>query len=130
MKATLTEPKREHFDAGVRDKEYVGGYTAIDLTGREVVALRLYRARGGNGSYAAIWVHPVNGPHLIGTGRATGYGYHKQSAAAADAMSNAGVTLDQSIGGGGDRLVREAVEAIARAAVGGMKKILIVQTNP
>jgi len=48
---------------------------------------------------------------------AGGGGYHKRSAAAGSAISNAGIVLSKDIDGRGDGAIREAVEAITRALV-------------
>jgi hypothetical protein len=50
-----------------------------------------------------------------GSGSAGGYGYHRPSAAAQEAIENAGFTLANRIDGVGESAMREAVLAIAAA---------------
>ncbi|MFX5068880.1 hypothetical protein ABTC68_19770, partial [Acinetobacter baumannii] len=61
-----------------------------------------------------------------GQGKAGGYGYHKPSAALADAISDAGIRLSRSISGCGDDVMRDACEAIARALTGKRRFIVHV----
>jgi hypothetical protein len=82
----------------------------------EVVTLRLYCT--AQRSYACIWAHGPDGISLSGGGYAGGYGYHRPSAAAGNAIREAGIVLDEDINGRGDSAIREAVEAIARAVSG------------
>jgi len=83
------------------------------------VVLRLYWP--GNTCYAALWVNGrrsatfPDGVHTSGTGKAGGGGYHKASAAAMAAITNAGFTLSYDIDGRGEGSMRDAVLAIAHA---------------
>ena len=82
---------------------------------RELVIARLYasRRRGANRVTCILW---TNGGHNANaSGWASGYGYHKGSAALADAISNAGIKLTENISGCGERAMHEALLAIARA---------------
>lgn len=105
---------------------------------REAVSVVTYYNPRGSGMQpvrACIWVRPAdyNGPWRSGKGSASGCGYHKESAAIADAVSSAGITLygrapwarerqrgDSrrvfDFGGTGSSGYREVFEAIARAA--------------
>lgn len=76
------------------EKEIVSKYVVLDKTGKEFVDCRAYMGRSRNSStvYSSIWVHG-NDIHTSGKGNATGYGYHKESAAIASAISDAGITL-------------------------------------
>lgn len=78
-----------------------------------VVDLRIYGT--GARQYACIWVHDSShsGISTSGTGWAGGYGYHRPSAAASEAITNAGFTLSESISGVGDSAIEQAVKAIA-----------------
>jgi hypothetical protein len=78
------------------------------------VTIRLYWP--GSVCYACIW---VNGEaiHTSGSGSAGGGGYCKASAAAGEAIRNAGFTLQSRIDGVGTNAIEQAVLAIA-AAVG------------
>lgn len=74
---------------------------------REVVTLRLYLTDAR--IYACMWAW-----HTAGSGYAGGYGYHRASAAAAEAFYKAGFAFDEEISGRGDSAMREAVEAVCR----------------
>lgn len=74
------------------------------------ISLRMYGT--GNKNFACLW---VSGIDRRGSGSAGGYGYHRPSAAVAEAFSNAGFILDKDIGGAGESAVREAVLALAKA---------------
>ena len=82
---------------------------------REIVIARLYASLrpGTNRITCILW---TNGGHNANaSGWASGYGYHKGSAALSDALSNAGIELSEDIAGCGERAMREALLAIARA---------------
>jgi len=86
-----------------------------------VVSLRLYWP-GQTTCYACLWVThkksvlPDGGTCVNGSGSAGGYGYCKASAAAAEAIRNAGFELESSIAGVGETAIRDAVLAVAKAA--------------
>lgn len=112
-------------------KELVSAMSAaavIDGKMREVVVARWYKARKSDGAspiYASIWTYGA-GFDSSGYGRATGYGYHKASAALSDAIDSAGIVLSERIDGVGDIAIRRALEAIARAIAGDAADILII----
>lgn len=94
---------------------------------REIITLRIYSPRCRNAStiLASIWVHDrKKGVERSGTGKATGYGYHKESSATAGAINSAGIQLTNDIDGRGDTAITEALEAIARRL--GYRKTLII----
>ena len=112
-------------------KELVSAMSAVAVINgkmREVVIARWYKARKSDGAspvYASIWTYGA-GFDISGHGRATGYGYHKASAALSDALDSAGIVLSERIDGLGDGSVRSALEAIARAIAGDAADILII----
>lgn len=63
---------------------------------------------------ACLWVSHA-GDYRRGSGSAGGCGYHRKSAAAAEAFRNAGVELSQDIDGRGEEAMREAMMALAAA---------------
>lgn len=82
---------------------------------REIVIARLYASllRDANRVTCILW---TNGRHNANaSGTASEYGYHRGSAALADAIRNAGIELSENISGRGDDAIREALLAIARA---------------
>lgn len=105
-----------------RNRELVHAYKLIELKKdaygdvKELVDCRLYMGRSANASrvYCTIWINAE--PHYGGaSGSAGGYGYHKQSAAVADAISGAGIVLSENIGGVGSNAIRGAITAIGVA---------------
>lgn len=105
------------------EKELIGAMSLIGVTAktaaapRELAAVRFYMARRSDGAspvYCSVWLH--HSVHdTAGHGRATGYGYHKRSAALQAALDSAGVKLAQAIDGRGDSAMRDALLAIGRA---------------
>ena len=114
-----------------RQKEMVSAMSAVAVINgkmREVVVARWYMARKSDGAspvYASIWTYGA-GFGISGHGRATGYGYHKASAALSKALDSAGIVLSERIDGLGDGAIRRALEAIARAIAGDAAEILII----
>ena len=112
-------------------KEMVSAMSAIAvINGKmcEVVVARWYMARKSDGAspvYASIWTYGA-GFDISGHGRATGYGYHKASAALSEALDSAGIVLSERIDGLGDGASQRALEAIARAIAGDAADILII----
>lgn len=85
----------------------------------EAVILRIYRTESR--VYSCLWTMgnsawgQYNSSHWrSGSGWAGGYGYHRSSSAAGEAIKAAGIVLSESINGAGDSAIMEAVEAIAR----------------
>lgn len=74
------------------------------------ISLRLYGT--GSKNFACLW---ISGHNRRGSGSAGGYGYHRPSAAAQEAINNAGISLALPIDGRGEESMREALLAIARA---------------
>lgn len=88
---------------------------------RAIVTLRLYETDAR--LYACLW---INGEKMdaSGSGWAGGWGYHRASAAAQEAISKAGIELSQSISGVGHSAMIEAVRAIAEFVDGSSKFII------
>lgn len=61
---------------------------------KELAEIRCWMGRSSSAStvYASVWVHSPEF-WISGTGRAGGYGYHKESAAVAEALDSAGIKL-------------------------------------
>lgn len=122
MKATYNKAAKTKFTSSYRKegKCYFESYNALvnepnyegSLRTSAIVELRLYGT--DNTWYAAIWVHGKE-IHTSGTGKAGGYGYHKPSAAAEEAILNAGFKLSERIAGAGDSAIESAIKAIAES---------------
>ena len=129
--ATLPSALRSNGKNLSPQKELVSAMSAIAvINGKmlEVVVARWYMARKSDGAspvYASIWTYGA-GFDISGHGRATGYGYHKASAALSEAIYSAGIVLSERIDGLGDGATRSALEAIARAIAGDAAEILII----
>lgn len=80
-------------------------------TGRAIVTARFYETVARN--YACLWVtcHPL---YAMAGAYAEGYGYHRDSAALAEAIHKCGIKLDHAIHGHGDDAMHEALEAIGK----------------
>lgn len=91
-----------------------------------VIDLRLYGT--GSRNYACIWIAKEPWGWASGSGWAGGYGYHRPSAAAEEAINNAGFTISQNIGGAGDEPVIETLFAIAKLI--GVKKPILHKAHP
>ena len=95
---------------------------------REVITVKCYMGRSASASvvHAVMWVKCADGHWTSGSGSAGGYGYHKESAAIADAIKSAGIDLQDlendrkdhwfDLSGTGDSYYPQVFEAIARAA--------------
>lgn len=95
------------------------------VNGKSIVIARIYYP--GTVAYACIWIKGKK--YARGTGKAGGYGYHKASAALASAISDAGITLSESINGVGDSAMDRACMAIA-CAVSGKRKLILHRAHP
>lgn len=113
MKAQLFNLKSD-FNTNHRKERYfykeLTAFTVLDGEIKTVATIRYYATDARH--YAACWVHHYNGWGQ-GTGYAGGWGYCRESAAAAEALQAAGVKLSQDINGRGQSAVIEALEAIA-----------------
>jgi hypothetical protein len=78
--------------------------------GKAVVTLRIYWP--GTVAYACVWIHGGDSAYARGAGRAGGGGYCKASAAAGEALRDAGVTLESDIDGRGLEAISGAVRAL------------------
>jgi hypothetical protein len=118
--------------------------STISVSGRisgkikEIIDVRFYMSKSANGAspvHCSVWVCSAE-RSCSGYGVASGYGYHKQSAALEAAFKSAGITFwDKKttvkskkqihFGGTGDGPANEACESVARA-LGGRGKLLTI----
>lgn len=129
MKATL--PKESTFNGQWKDgKEQVAAMAVIAIRNGEFsqpITARFWMSRRGDGAsavYCSVWTSN-QAMSANGRGTATGYGYHKRSAALNSALWNAGITLSEPIDGRGETAMRDALTAVARAL--GYRKTVIVE---
>lgn len=109
-----------------REKHFSKQISIVDpSTGAQTVVARFYE--GPTVTYACVWVHGGTS-HGHGGGSAGGYGYHKESAALETAIANAGMSLENPIGGRGESAMEEALLAIAQAATR-KRKFFVVRAH-
>lgn len=119
MKAKVINAKMSTKSIAYRDKPLHSQISILDRdTGQSVVTARFYYP--GSVCYCALWVHGTN-VYANGGGKAGGYGYHHESAALADAITDAGLALDEAIAGRGEHAMNDALHAVARAVTGKRK---------
>ena len=137
---TATLPVTPVSNARQLDKEIIHRYHVIGLFNDVMAACVdccVYMSRSGDGAspvHCALWVRVGASKHdggriffndtTSGKGRANGYGYHKLSAAIADAIESAGIKLNSDISGVGDNAVCDALAAIGRAC--GASQVVVV----
>lgn len=132
MNATINANRttEEGFNRNHRkDYHYTGAYEGIAIVNGEIiksVTLRLYNTR--TTSYACIWAN--NGEtYLLGSGKAGGYSYHTESAAASEAIQAAGITLSQRIDGVGGTAIENAIKAIINALHPAATHVVVIHTH-
>lgn len=87
------------------------GVAAVDGELRTIVDARFY---GRSTIYCCVWIsNSKTNFHVSGGGKAGGYGYHKMSAAFADALANAGIG-NTGIDSVGDSAMESAIYAIMK----------------
>ena len=129
MKATFKKLDKEtNINVNHRkESHFTKQYTAVVFNGQcayDAVTLRIYATDAK--SYCCLWVHDNcswikscrDSYYRAASGSAGGYGYHRASAAAQEAINNAGITLSEDINGRGDAAIEDAVYAIASAMWG------------
>lgn len=143
MKAIITAENVEAIRTSDRDRQYKNGldhgYKAVMIQGKELESLVEIRIGStASAAYACAWLYSPKvkdkEDHTVkpsfwnsGSGRAGGYGYHRPSAAAAEALSRAGVKLSEDIGGRGDQAIRDAVEAVGKALAPKGSRVYVVE---
>ena len=119
--ATLPEASTSNARFGkIERKEQTAAYiaAATDEDGKpcRIITVKFYMGRSRDASvvHCNVWIS--TGAGYSGYGYATGYGYHKESAALQSALDSAGINLSEPIDGRGDSACREALTAIMKAA--------------
>lgn len=142
MQATFKElAKAQKFTISHRkENHFCNQYTAVVFNGKsayDAVTLRLYATEAKH--YCCLWINDNcswvkaarDSYYRLGSGSAGGYGYHRASAAAQEAIYNAGIELSEDIDGRGDYAIEEAVRSIAEAMWSGEGYYVhIVKANP
>jgi hypothetical protein len=119
-----------HFESySIIDPDRLWGRPNEDGGGQEapaVIECRLYGTGARN--YACIWVSKEPWGWSSGSGSAGGGGYHRPSAAAQEAIDNAGFSLSRPIDGRGPSAIVEALFAIAKVI--GVTKPILFHAHP
>jgi hypothetical protein len=116
MKATIIATDIRNINANHRKEsnfreEYNAFYVGVDGQLHTLVTLRIYATESR--AYACCWLSSsISSVYSSGSGYAGGYGYHRASAAAEEAINKAGVKLSEDINGRGDSAILEAVKAV------------------
>lgn len=137
MNATFTERESKFNPNDRKENNYLYEYAVIavmpDYTVQNPVICRIYGTSSHKRNYACVWTYDRrNGNYVsrVGSGWAGGYGYHRPSAAAAEAFAHAGIDFDEDIAGRGDSAIREACLAVARAACPDALTYYLHEANP
>ena len=112
MNIITFEPK-QNMNKTIRDREekhIYKGYKAICIDGGKIQTLVDVRIGATNGAhYACIWLD--GSEWAYGSGKASGYGYDRASAAVERAFHAAGIKFDKAFGGCGSTMTEEAIKA-------------------
>lgn len=95
------------------DNHRISSVVAIDTQGKLIASVQVGYNKYGN-AYATFTGKTEQGVWFRGHGWAGGYGYCKRSAACADAIFNAGITVDTALHGCGMERIEQALEAIGK----------------
>ena len=115
MRATIKADRNSINRSHRKENHFLSEISTFVMDGKElknVVTLRIYGTNAKN--YVCIWIYSDK-IHTSGSGSAGGYGCHRPSEAAAEAISNAGIELSVDISGRGESTMIRAAEAITRA---------------
>lgn len=117
MKATFFANAKEKFTTSHRKenvKTYFNSYKAIILRPEggyfTAVDVRMYYT--GSTMYCCVWYNDGSFIYGSASGKAGGYGYHKGSAAFADALRNSKFSFDEQISGVGETAIVAAIQAM------------------
>lgn len=137
MNARLTEREPKFNPNDRKENNYLYEFAVIavmpDYTTQNPVVCRIYGTSSHKRNYACVWTYDRRNGNYVsraGSGWAGGYGYHRPSAAAESAFRNAGIDLDEAIGGRGDSAIKEACMAVAREVCPDAVTYYLHEANP
>ena len=101
------------------DKEMVGNLSVIHLNNgkMELIARSIFwmsRSKSASKVYCTVWVGNNQTEYSVGHGSASGYGYHRPSAALSEAFESAGVKFEKDFSGHGSSAMEEAMLSVSR----------------
>ena len=110
--------------------EQISAVALIDNDIREIATARFYMSsrKYANKMTCILWIHCDN-IYIAASGTASGYGYHKASAALQSAIDAALIELDESISGCGDSAMIDAMTDIAKAACPNASIIKVIDAH-
>jgi len=113
---------------------FMGEYTVIDLSpprhppqANAPIFARVYHNTSKSANTVCMWVAHKD-LYIHASGEAKGYGFHRPSEALENAITNAGFTLSEPIGGVGEGAMENALLAIAKCI--GVKRPAIHRSHP
>jgi hypothetical protein len=130
MKFDTAELRDNINSAHRKESGFYRQLSALDpRDGSAIVTARFYwpGRDGASNCYCCVWIHGDK-MHGAGSGKAGGYGYHKESAALLSALNAAGAYVSEDIGGRGDRAMRDALTALA-LKVTGKRKVFFFEAH-
>lgn len=111
-----------------KESSFYKSLVLVDTAKKDVVLdIRFY---GKNATYCCAWLaygYGPNGESARGGAKASGYGYHRESAAMYWALGAMGMSFAVPFDGVGDAAMREALEAVAAHL--GVKDFMIVKAH-
>lgn len=107
----------QNYSANRKVKHYIRSYVVVAILNdelHELVDCRLYDT--GSTAYCCLLIHDeLNGIYGSGAGKVSAYGKHLTSEAVEIAINQAGIRLDQKIGGKGENAIKKVLYAIGQA---------------
>lgn len=119
QKVTSFNPSNKLNSSHRKENHFQEEFSIIAFDGTKFsapITCRTYGTQAKN--YCCLWIHgQFKGIEkyvsVSGSGSAGGYGYHRPSAAAQEAINGAGFNLAEAIDGRGDSAIEDALKAIA-----------------
>ena len=102
-------------------------YKVLDKDFKEIIDCRLYYSNNFNTCYCCCWIKKGNVMYEC-SGKASGCGYERQSAAVCIALSNGGITFIPNFWGAGLSEVCYALKELAKK-VSGKRKVYLIDSH-
>lgn len=112
-----------------KESHYKGGYKIITFKNNEfeeIVDLKIYSTKAT--TFACVWVRNEYNIKASGSGKSTGYAYHRESHAIELALNSAGLKFKESISGRGKSSIETFLNAIARYF--NLENFTIIESHP
>jgi len=133
MKITINKLSDNNIKSSYRkENHFTGSQTIVSFDADKIndfakgfsepLSVRFYSTQST--TYCCVW-GSLKGTHFNGSGKASGYGYHRESAALSEALTSAGFEVDGLSGTG---QTNEAITKIAELQ--GLSTYTIVSAHP